>query len=239
MVHGCAWRMGGVNAKMRAMLSVVGGLAIVALAVLVWQLSQRLHAAERQLAEMRSQRRQQDESRAQLERGLAVARMHLADVAAGEAPPRDVILRGAAYRPIEPAPALVLLQQQPDVFVLDVRTPAEFASGHIPGAHLIPVDELEDRLGELPARDHAMLVTCAAGGRSTMACELLAERGWTRMLNLAGGNYRVKGDNGMEFLAKIGGRMRRYHIRVIPGDRVTIAVSPYDPSHGLIVFRGG
>src|SRR5512144_1935341 len=55
---------------------------------------------------------------------------------------------------------------------------------------------------------------------------------------LAGGNYRVKGDNGMEFLAKIGGRMRRYHIRVIPGDRVTIAVSPYDPTHGLIVFRG-
>ncbi len=31
---------------------------------------------------------------------------------------------------------------------------------------------------------------------------------------LAGGNYRVKGDNGMEFLAKIGGRMRRFHIRV-------------------------
>ena len=56
---------------------------------------------------------------------------------------------------------------------------------------------------------------------------------------LAGGNYRVKGDNGMEFLAKIGGRMRRFHIRVIPGDRVTIAVSPYDPTHGLIVFRGG
>jgi translation initiation factor IF-1 len=55
---------------------------------------------------------------------------------------------------------------------------------------------------------------------------------------LAGGNYRVKGDNGMDFLAKIGGRMRRYHIRVIPGDRVTIAVSPYDPTHGLIVFRG-
>ena len=55
---------------------------------------------------------------------------------------------------------------------------------------------------------------------------------------VAAGNYKVKGDNGMEFLAKIGGRMRRYHIRVIPGDRVTIAVSPYDPSHGLIVFRG-
>ena len=56
---------------------------------------------------------------------------------------------------------------------------------------------------------------------------------------LAGGNYRVNGDNGMQFLAKISGRMRRYRIRVIPGDRVTIAVSPYDPSHGFIVFRGG
>jgi len=62
--------------------------------------------------------------------------------------------------------------------------------------------------------------------------------GWSTEA-LAGGNYRVKSDNGMEFLAKIGGRMRRYHIRVIPGDRVTIAVSPYDPTHGLIVFRGG
>ena len=43
----------------------------------------------------------------------------------------------------------------------------------------------------------------------------------------------------MELLEKIGGRMRRYNLRVIPGDRVTIAVSPYDPSHGLIVVRGG
>src|SRR5207247_10815269 len=56
---------------------------------------------------------------------------------------------------------------------------------------------------------------------------------------LAGGNYRVKGDNGMEFLAKIGGRMRRYHLRVIPGDRVTVARPPDAPTHGLIVFRGG
>ena len=39
------------------------------------------------------------------------------------------------------------------------------------------------------------------------------------------------------FTAKISGRMRRYHIKVIPGDRVTVAVSPYDPTHGLIVYR--
>ena len=54
---------------------------------------------------------------------------------------------------------------------------------------------------------------------------------------LAGGNYRVKGDNGMEFFAKIGGRMRRYHIRVVAGDRVTVGVSPYDATKGLITYR--
>jgi metal-sulfur cluster biosynthetic enzyme/rhodanese-related sulfurtransferase len=216
---------------------------------MVWQLSQRLRAAERQMAEMRSQRRQQDESRAQLERGLAVARMHLADVAAGEAPPRDVILRGAAYRPIESAPALVLLQEQTDLFVLDVRTPAEFASGHIPGAHLIPVDELEDRLGELPARDHTMLVTCAAGGRSTMACELLAERGWTRMLNLAGGMHAWTGPRERDEAAAappppppgaLTGTTVNYRGGAVEGAQVVAAIREcYDPEIPLNIYDLG
>lgn len=54
---------------------------------------------------------------------------------------------------------------------------------------------------------------------------------------LAGGQFLVESDQGQKFRAKIGGRMRRFHIRVIPGDRVTVAVSPYDPSHGLIMYR--
>jgi translation initiation factor IF-1 len=56
---------------------------------------------------------------------------------------------------------------------------------------------------------------------------------------LAGGQFRVESDKGQQFLAKIGGRMRRFHIKVIPGDKVTVEVSPYDPSHGLIVYRVG
>jgi len=47
-----------------------------------------------------------------------------------------------------------------------------------------------------------------------------------------------RGDKGREFIARISGRLRRFHIKVIPGDHVTIAVSPYDPTHGLIVHRG-
>ncbi len=55
---------------------------------------------------------------------------------------------------------------------------------------------------------------------------------------LAGGHFRVEGDKGRQFIARISGRLRRFHIKVIPGDHVTIAVSPYDPTHGLIVHRG-
>ncbi len=54
---------------------------------------------------------------------------------------------------------------------------------------------------------------------------------------MAGGQFRVQSEKGQQFIAKISGRMRRFHIKVIPGDRVTVAVSPYDPTHGLIVYR--
>ena len=49
--------------------------------------------------------------------------------------------------------------------------------------------------------------------------------------------FRVKADNGMEVLATISGRMRRNYIRILPGDRVSIEVSPYDPSRGRITYR--
>lgn len=53
----------------------------------------------------------------------------------------------------------------------------------------------------------------------------------------AGGNFAVKTDMGPIVIAKLSGRMRRYHIRVVAGDRVTVGVSPYDPTKGLITYR--
>lgn len=53
----------------------------------------------------------------------------------------------------------------------------------------------------------------------------------------AGGVYRVKLENDVEISAKLCGKMRRFNIRVVVGDRVTVGVSPYDPSHGLIMYR--
>jgi metal-sulfur cluster biosynthetic enzyme/rhodanese-related sulfurtransferase len=163
------------------------------LAVVTWRLARRLREAERQLRELRLVRRDVEDLRGEVERGLAVTRTHLAATVAGEPPDRDVILRGRAYRNIEPAAAQTLFERDKNLFVLDVRTPAEYASGHIPGSHLIPLDELEDRLRELPGREHLLLVHCAAGGRSLSACETLSQHGYTRLLNLVGGMHTWPG----------------------------------------------
>lgn len=58
------------------------------------------------------------------------------------------------------------------------------------------------------------------------------------MQSLANTQFRVKLDNGHEVIAHIAGRMRRNFIRILPGDIVTVAISPYDLSKGRITYRG-
>ncbi len=49
--------------------------------------------------------------------------------------------------------------------------------------------------------------------------------------------FRVKLDNGHVVLAHISGKMRKYYIRILPGDRVTVELSPYDLTRGRITYR--
>ncbi len=70
--------------------------------------------------------------------------------------------------------------------ILDVRTPAEYAEGHIAGATLIPVQELANRLSEVP-KDRQVYVHCKSGRRSARAAKLLAENGFDRIENMLGG----------------------------------------------------
>ncbi len=53
----------------------------------------------------------------------------------------------------------------------------------------------------------------------------------------AGGHFTVDCENGVTLKARLSGRLQRFHIRVLLGDDVTVAVSPYDTSHGMIVHR--
>ena len=54
---------------------------------------------------------------------------------------------------------------------------------------------------------------------------------------LGGGTYQVTLSNEINISAKLCGKMKRFKIKVVPGDRVTVGVSPYDPTHGLILLR--
>jgi translation initiation factor IF-1 len=49
--------------------------------------------------------------------------------------------------------------------------------------------------------------------------------------------FRVKLENGQEILAYVSGKMRKFFIRILPGDKVTVELSPYDMTKGRIVYR--
>ena len=68
--------------------------------------------------------------------------------------------------------------------LLDVRQPEEYAERHVPGAQLIPLAEVPDRLAELP--DGTLSVICKSGGRSRRAVEFLRAQG-VDAVNVAGG----------------------------------------------------
>ena len=75
-------------------------------------------------------------------------------------------------------------------FILDVRTPGEYQKIHIEGSHLIPIQQLQARIGELESKKHEdVFVYCSTGNRSTVASRILADLGFKRIYNLRYGVY--------------------------------------------------
>ena len=59
-----------------------------------------------------------------------------------------------------------------------------------------------------------------------------------RVVNLSGGGvYKIELENGISVQARLCGKMKKFKIRVVVGDKVSIGLSPYDPTHGLILHR--
>ncbi|TME87243.1 MAG: rhodanese-like domain-containing protein [Chloroflexi bacterium] len=78
------------------------------------------------------------------------------------------------------------LETVPAPFLLDVREQWEYQEGHVPGAQLIPLGELEHRVSEVP-RDRPILAICHSGQRSFAAAAYLQRLGYTSVSNVDGG----------------------------------------------------
>lgn len=72
------------------------------------------------------------------------------------------------------------------ISILDVREPAEFAFGHIPGAINIPLDQLDSRLEELD-KERELYVICRTGSRSDLAAQKLTSQGFNNVINVVPG----------------------------------------------------
>jgi len=96
------------------------------------------------------------------------------------------------FESISPKQAYELLQKDPSIALLDVRTPEEYAPEHIAGATLIPVQVLSENLSKL-AKDKKIIVYCHSGARSVAASRILTQNGFTP-LNVKGGISAWKSD---------------------------------------------
>ncbi len=107
---------------------------------------------------------------------IGVATLFSVSIASAEALPEIDVAAAAAQI------------QAKQIKVLDVREPAEFATGVIQGAVLIPLGQVEKRVTELDAfKDQPMYVVCGSGGRSAQAIKVLGKYGFTKLTNIKGG----------------------------------------------------
>jgi len=93
-----------------------------------------------------------------------------------EEPAEVVIVTGEQAREIYDASGKAVL--------LDVRTQEEFDNQSIPGSILIPYDELETRLSELPDKNTEIIIFCRAGRRSAIAADILISNGYRKVYDM-------------------------------------------------------
>ena len=94
-----------------------------------------------------------------------------------------------SYRQISMQEAMDMMEKEKNYIILDVRTVAEYESGHIPGAICIPNETIgTEKIPELPDKDQLILVYCRSGNRSKQASEKLVKLGYTNIVEFGGIN---------------------------------------------------
>ena len=97
--------------------------------------------------------------------------------------------KAPGFQQISQQEAAELMESSSEALILDVRTPEEFASGHIPGAINLPNEEIGSQpIPLLPEKDQLLLIYCRSGNRSKQAARKLADQGYTNILEFGGIN---------------------------------------------------
>ena len=95
---------------------------------------------------------------------------------------------GGSYTAVDAETAKAMMDEDPEVLVLDVREQDEYDSGHIAGAVLLPVGTIDadTAAAVIPETDAAVLVYCRSGNRSKTASQTLADLGYTAVYEFGG-----------------------------------------------------
>lgn len=122
--------------------------------------------------------------------GLAVSILVMADEPVPSTPsvqpPAAPSAGAATAAPITQVELIERLDaKDPELFLLDVRSPQEFAKGHIAGAVNIPYDQVATHLAEVP-KDRDVVLYCQSGRRAGLAAQVLAANGYVRLEHLEG-----------------------------------------------------
>jgi len=95
----------------------------------------------------------------------------------------------AKYNRIDAETAKAAFDSQKDITIIDVRTPSEFYSGHVPNSVNIPLSIVVDTvLEQYPLKDEKLYLYCRSGNRSSQAAKLLVEKGYTHVYDFGGIN---------------------------------------------------
>ncbi len=95
--------------------------------------------------------------------------------------------KGSVYMNINPEKVKEMMENSEEFVLLDVRSEEEFSEGHIPGAIVIPHEEILKRAeAELPEKDVPVFVYCRSGRRSKIAAEALVSLGYSEVYEFGG-----------------------------------------------------
>jgi len=168
-------------------------LAIVAL-LAAWSARKRAAALSDKLDEVRRAATVKGADTEELKADLEVTRKLLAAMANGHDVDGQMVREGRLYRNTSAADLQKAFEAGEKPYVIDVRSPQEWGTGHIPGAVHLPVDQLEKRLNEVRRDGVPMYLVCASGGRSASAADYLSKRGYLDVRNVEGGMNGWRGE---------------------------------------------